>query len=91
LPGNKHALIRNVQHGSIGNPRLGGALAAIPTWKELGTPGGGDRSELVVNYIGSGPGEAGCEVHNPGYDFNDDALHLGAAFYGRLVETRLKA
>ena len=45
----------------------------------------------MVNYIGSGPGEAGCEVHNPGYDFNDDALPLGAAFYGRLVETRLKA
>ena len=41
--------------------------------------------------IGNGPGEGGCEVHNPGYDFNDDALPLGAAFFGRLVETRLKA
>ncbi len=41
--------------------------------------------------IGNGPGEAGCEVHNPGYDFNDDALPLGAAFFARLVETRLKA
>ena len=41
--------------------------------------------------IGNGPGmESGCEVHNPGYDFNDDALPLGAAFFGRLVETRLK-
>ena len=40
--------------------------------------------------IGNGPGEGGCEVHNPGYDFNDDALPLGAAFFGRLVETRLK-
>ncbi len=40
--------------------------------------------------IGNGPGEGGCEVHNPGYDFNDDALPLGVAFYGRLVEKRLK-
>lgn len=40
--------------------------------------------------IGNGPGEGGCEVHNPGYDFNDDALPLGAAFFGRVVETRLK-
>ncbi len=45
----------------------------------------------MVNYIGNGPGEAGCDAHNPCDDFNDDALPLGAAFYGRLVETRLKA
>jgi hippurate hydrolase len=41
--------------------------------------------------IGNGAGEGGCEVHNPGYDFNDDALPLGATFYARLVETRLAA
>jgi hippurate hydrolase len=39
--------------------------------------------------IGNGEGEGGCEVHNPGYDFNDAALPLGAAFFARLVETRL--
>ena len=39
--------------------------------------------------IGNGVGESGCEVHNPGYDFNDAALPLGAAFFARLVETRL--
>ena len=39
--------------------------------------------------IGNGAGEGACEVHNPGYDFNDAALPLGAAFYVRLVETRL--
>ena len=39
--------------------------------------------------IGNGGGEGGCEVHNPGYDFNDAALPLGAAFFARLVETRL--
>jgi metal-dependent amidase/aminoacylase/carboxypeptidase family protein len=30
-------------------------------------------------------------VHNPAYDFNDDALPLGAAFFARLVERRLAA
>jgi len=28
-------------------------------------------------------------VHNPGYDFNDDALAYGASFFARLVERRL--
>ncbi|MDE2398605.1 MAG: amidohydrolase [Burkholderiales bacterium] len=41
--------------------------------------------------IGNGGAEGGCEVHNPGYDFNDAALPLGAAFFARLVETRFPA
>lgn len=41
------------------------------------------------NGNGDGDGVGGCEVHNPGCDFNDAALPLGAAFYARLVETRL--
>jgi hippurate hydrolase len=41
--------------------------------------------------IGNGSGETSCEVHNPGYDFNDAALPFGAAFFVRLVETRLSA
>ncbi len=40
--------------------------------------------------IGNGVGEGGCEVHNPAYDFNDAALPLGASFFARLVEARLK-
>lgn len=39
--------------------------------------------------IGNGVGGGGCEVHNPGYDFNDAALPLGASFFARLIETRL--
>ena len=41
--------------------------------------------------IGNGGADGGCEVHNPGYDFNDEALPLGAAFFARLVERRLAA
>ncbi len=36
--------------------------------------------------IGNGEGEGGCEVHNPGYDFNDEILALGASYYARLAE-----
>jgi hippurate hydrolase len=39
--------------------------------------------------IGNGDGEGACEVHNPGYDFNDEALPYGASFFARLVERRL--
>jgi amidohydrolase len=39
--------------------------------------------------IGNGEGEGTCEVHNPGYDFNDGALPLGASLFVRLVERRL--
>ncbi|MDX1377107.1 MAG: M20 aminoacylase family protein [Burkholderiales bacterium] len=39
--------------------------------------------------VGNGAGDRICEVHNPGYDFNDDALPLGAAVLARIVETKL--
>ena len=39
--------------------------------------------------IGNGGEEGSCEVHNPAYDFNDDALPLGASFFARLIEDRL--
>jgi len=39
--------------------------------------------------IGNGGGQSDCEVHNPGYDFNDDILALGSSYYARLVERRL--
>jgi amidohydrolase len=39
--------------------------------------------------IGNGDGGGACEVHNPGYDFNDSALPLGASLFARLVERRL--
>jgi amidohydrolase len=39
--------------------------------------------------VGSGEGEDACEVHNPAYDFNDEALPLGASFFARAVERRL--
>lgn len=40
--------------------------------------------------IGNGPGEGGCAIHNPGYDFNDDILSLGATYWARLAESFLR-
>lgn len=39
--------------------------------------------------IGNGDGEGGCMVHNPGYDFNDQALPIGASYWVKLVERYL--
>ena len=40
--------------------------------------------------IGNGDGEGACEVHNPGYDFNDTILPLGATLFVRLAEKKLE-
>jgi hippurate hydrolase len=41
-------------------------------------------------WIGNGPGDGGCILHNPHYDFNDDILPLGASYWVRLVEHILR-
>lgn len=45
---------------------------------------------LIGNGEGSGEAPA-CMVHNPGYDFNDDILPVGAAFWIHLAERFLAA
>ncbi|MFA9441824.1 M20 aminoacylase family protein [Uliginosibacterium sp. sgz301328] len=37
-------------------------------------------------WIGNGPGDGGCTLHNARYDFNDGILPLGASYWVRLVE-----
>ena len=41
--------------------------------------------------VGNGAGEGSCEVHNPGYDFNDAAIPYGAGILAAVVEAELKA
>lgn len=36
--------------------------------------------------IGNGDGPGGCMVHHPGYDFDDDNVALGAAYWALLAE-----
>jgi hippurate hydrolase len=40
-------------------------------------------------WIGNGDGKGSCAVHNPGYDFNDDVLPIGASYWVRLAEELL--
>jgi len=40
-------------------------------------------------WLGNGPGTGGCTLHNPHYDFNDELLPLGIAYWTRLVEAAL--
>jgi hippurate hydrolase len=42
-------------------------------------------------WIGNGAGEGGCMLHNPGYDFNDEILTLGASYWVKLTERCLPA
>jgi hippurate hydrolase len=49
---------------------------------------------MIGNGTGEGAGEGqpahACMVHNPGYDFNDDILPVGAAFWALLTQRYLK-
>ena len=40
--------------------------------------------------IGNGDDEGTCMVHNAGYDFNDDAIETGVAYWCMLTESLLK-
>ncbi|MDD2873455.1 MAG: M20 family metallopeptidase [Azoarcus sp.] len=42
-------------------------------------------------WIGNGPGEGGCMLHNPNYDFNDEILPVGVAYWVQLVKRLLPA
>ena len=37
-------------------------------------------------WLGNGPGEGGCMLHNPHYDFNDEVIPVGVTYWVRLVE-----
>jgi hippurate hydrolase len=39
--------------------------------------------------IGNGDTVGSCPLHNPRYDFNDEALPIGASLFARLVEKKL--
>jgi amidohydrolase len=40
-------------------------------------------------WVGNGPTDGGRILHNPHYDFNDDILPIGVAYWGELVEHAL--
>ncbi|GHU38375.1 amidohydrolase [Betaproteobacteria bacterium] len=36
-------------------------------------------------WLGVGPGKSGCMLHNPGFDFNDEVLSVGADYWVEIV------
>jgi len=60
------------------------------------TMGGEDVSYMLqavpgaMVWLGNGPGEGGCYLHNAKYDFNDSALPYGVSFFVRLAERFLE-
>jgi len=40
-------------------------------------------------WLGNGPGEGGCMLHSPRYDFNDEVIATGIRYWVRLVEEAL--
>jgi len=40
-------------------------------------------------FLGQGGGLGGCFLHNPGYDFNDEVIPLGASYLAALAEESL--
>src|SRR5262249_1071146 len=59
-------------------PPMGGGGVSFPLQERRG----------AFIFIGNGD-SAG--LHNPAYDFNDEAIPVGASFWARLVETALPA
>jgi metal-dependent amidase/aminoacylase/carboxypeptidase family protein len=58
---------------------------------------GGEDFSFMLNarpgamlWLGNGPGEDGCFLHNARYDFNDEALAVGVSFFARLAERFLE-
>jgi hippurate hydrolase len=48
-----------------------------------------ERKPGCYVFIGNGAGEGSCMIHNPGYDFNDEILAIGASYWVRLAEAFL--
>ncbi len=58
---------------------------------------GGEDFSFMLNtrpgamlWLGNGPGEGDCFLHNACYDFNDAALPVGVSFFARLAERFLE-
>jgi amidohydrolase len=49
-----------------------------------------ERKPGCFVFIGNGAGPTSCTIHNPGYDFNDEILPLGASFWVRLAQAFLQ-
>jgi len=65
--------------------------------RDLAPSMGGEDFSFMLNrrpgamlWLGNGPGEGDCFLHNAHYDFNDEAIPVGASFLARLAERFLE-
>ena len=49
------------------------------------------RRPACYGWIGNGPGEGGCTLHSPHYDFNDAVIATGIRYWTALAELALPA
>ncbi|MCO6416451.1 amidohydrolase [Siccirubricoccus sp. KC 17139] len=74
-----------------------GAAAAVTTLRRDLPPAmtGEDFSWFLKQvpgafvWIGNGPGEGGCELHNPNYDFNDAVLPVASGYLAEVAKRAL--
>jgi amidohydrolase len=75
--------------------RVFGAANVITDFEPV--MGGEDFSYMLLEkpgayvFLGQGGGPSSCFLHNPGYDFNDEVIPLGAGLLAALVEEALPA
>jgi amidohydrolase len=51
----------------------------------------GRERPICYGWIGNGPGEGGCTLHSPHYDFNDDVIATGIRYWTAIAELALPA
>ena len=51
----------------------------------------GKHRPTCYGWIGNGPGEGGCTLHSPHYDFNDEVIAIGIRYWTAVAEAALTA
>ena len=84
---------RESQFAAQVGERVFGAANVITDFNPV--MGGEDFSYMLQEkpgayvFLGQGGGPSSCFLHNPGYDFNDEVIPLGAGYLAALVEEAL--
>ena len=71
----------------VGEPNVD--RAATPPWASEDFSYMLEERPGAYILVGNGDGAGSCQVHNPGYDFNDAAIPYGAGILAAVVEKEL--
>ncbi|MGA1327131.1 MAG: M20 aminoacylase family protein [Rubrivivax sp.] len=88
------ALARDVARAIVGADRVNAQAPALTASEDFAFML--ERVPGCYLFVGNGDGRDGnvasaCMVHNPGYDFNDDNVAIGCAYWVQLAHTFLAA